>query len=252
MSGRRWPRCSSTACVWACGCSPIPRVIYGLGERYDGNIHTRDLETDTPYNTYTRAGLPPTPIALPGAASLQATLAPGADRRAVLRGHRQWRWHRITSRPRWRNTTWRCARTCSKLGVHPAARSRCRPRRGRIMTMSATAEASSASRASRARANRPWRARSRRRCARVDWRVLLTREPGGTPLAERLRARGARARRRAHQRAGRDAADVCGARDPPGESDPSGAAGRQVGDLRSLHRCHARLSGCRARGRSRS
>jgi UPF0755 protein len=53
-----------------------PTVIYGLGERYDGNIHTRDLETDTPYNTYTRAGLPPTPIALPGAGSLQATVHP--------------------------------------------------------------------------------------------------------------------------------------------------------------------------------
>ena len=53
-----------------------PTVIYGLGERYDGTIHTRDLETDTPYNTYTRTGLPPTPIALPGAASLQAAVHP--------------------------------------------------------------------------------------------------------------------------------------------------------------------------------
>jgi UPF0755 protein len=53
-----------------------PTVIYGLGERYDGTIHTRDLETDTPYNTYTRAGLPPTPIALPGAASLQSVMHP--------------------------------------------------------------------------------------------------------------------------------------------------------------------------------
>jgi UPF0755 protein len=53
-----------------------PTVIYGLGDRYDGNIHTRDLETDTPYNSYTRAGLPPTPIALPGAASLRAALHP--------------------------------------------------------------------------------------------------------------------------------------------------------------------------------
>src|SRR5580704_17992601 len=56
-----------------------PTVIYGLGESYDGHIHTRDLETDTPYNTYTRAGLPPTPIALPGAAALQATLHPAAS-----------------------------------------------------------------------------------------------------------------------------------------------------------------------------
>lgn len=55
-----------------------PTVIYGLGDRYDGKIHKRDLETDTPYNTYTRSGLPPTPIALPGQQSLNAALAPAA------------------------------------------------------------------------------------------------------------------------------------------------------------------------------
>ncbi|TFW09416.1 endolytic transglycosylase MltG [Oxalobacteraceae bacterium OM1] len=53
-----------------------PTVIYGMGEKYTGNIRRRDLETDTPYNTYTRAGLPPTPIALPGAASIAAALNP--------------------------------------------------------------------------------------------------------------------------------------------------------------------------------
>ncbi|MEC5160830.1 MULTISPECIES: endolytic transglycosylase MltG [unclassified Janthinobacterium] len=53
-----------------------PTVIYGMGERYDGKIRKRDLEGDNPYNTYTRAGLPPTPIALPGAQSLTAALAP--------------------------------------------------------------------------------------------------------------------------------------------------------------------------------
>jgi UPF0755 protein len=53
-----------------------PTVIYGMGSRYDGKIHKKDLETDTPYNTYTRAGLPPTPIALPGVASLAAALTP--------------------------------------------------------------------------------------------------------------------------------------------------------------------------------
>ena len=53
-----------------------PTVIYGLGESYDGRIHTHDLTSDTPYNTYTRAGLPPTPIALPGAAALQAAMHP--------------------------------------------------------------------------------------------------------------------------------------------------------------------------------
>jgi UPF0755 protein len=55
-----------------------PTVIYGLGDRYDGKIHKRDLETDTPYNTYTRTGLPPTPIALPGQQSLNAALSPAA------------------------------------------------------------------------------------------------------------------------------------------------------------------------------
>jgi UPF0755 protein len=53
-----------------------PTVIYGMGNRYDGKIHKKDLETDTPYNTYTRTGLPPTPIALPGVQSLTAALAP--------------------------------------------------------------------------------------------------------------------------------------------------------------------------------
>jgi UPF0755 protein len=53
-----------------------PTVIYGLGEKFDGNLRKRDLETDTPYNTYTRTGLPPTPIALPGMASIEAALHP--------------------------------------------------------------------------------------------------------------------------------------------------------------------------------
>ena len=53
-----------------------PTVIYGLGDAYDGNIRRADLRRDTPYNTYTRAGLPPTPIALPGRASLRAAVTP--------------------------------------------------------------------------------------------------------------------------------------------------------------------------------
>jgi len=53
-----------------------PTVIYGMGEAFDGNIRKRDLLTDTPYNTYTRAGLPPTPIALPGEDSIRAALDP--------------------------------------------------------------------------------------------------------------------------------------------------------------------------------
>jgi len=57
-----------------------PSVIYGLGARYDGNLRRIDLETDGPYNTYTRAGLPPTPIALPGADAIAAALNPDDSR----------------------------------------------------------------------------------------------------------------------------------------------------------------------------
>ena len=57
-----------------------PTVIYGLGEAFDGNLRKRDLLADTPFNTYTRPGLPPTPIAMPGAASLRAVVQPAASK----------------------------------------------------------------------------------------------------------------------------------------------------------------------------
>lgn len=53
-----------------------PTVIYGMGDTYQGRIHKRDLAVDTPWNTYTRAGLPPTPIASPGRAALLAAVQP--------------------------------------------------------------------------------------------------------------------------------------------------------------------------------
>ena len=55
-----------------------PTVIYGMGDAFDGNIRRRDLRTDTPYNTYTRGGLPPTPIALPSAEAVTAVMHPAA------------------------------------------------------------------------------------------------------------------------------------------------------------------------------
>lgn len=57
-----------------------PTVIYGMGAQYKGNIRKRDLLTDTPYNTYTRNGLPPTPIAMPGFASIEAALHPASTK----------------------------------------------------------------------------------------------------------------------------------------------------------------------------
>ncbi|MGF6712537.1 UPF0755 protein [Luteibacter sp. W1I16] len=65
-----------------------PTVIYGMGPAYAGNIHKSDLTADTPYNTYTRMGLPPTPIALPGRAAIQAALHPaeGKELYFVARG----------------------------------------------------------------------------------------------------------------------------------------------------------------------
>ena len=57
-----------------------PSVIYGLGAAFDGNLRKRDLQADTPYNTYLRTGLPPTPIAMPGKAALLAAVHPDATK----------------------------------------------------------------------------------------------------------------------------------------------------------------------------
>jgi UPF0755 protein len=57
-----------------------PTVIYGLGARFDGNLRKKDLQTDTPWNTYTRGGLPPTPIAMPGKAALLAAVQPAQSK----------------------------------------------------------------------------------------------------------------------------------------------------------------------------
>ena len=57
-----------------------PTVIYGMGDTFDGNLRRRHLQADTPWNTYTRAGLPPTPIAMPGKASLLAAVHPASTK----------------------------------------------------------------------------------------------------------------------------------------------------------------------------
>ena len=57
-----------------------PTVIYGMGANFDGNLRKKDLQTDTPWNTYTRGGLPPTPIAMPGKAALLAAVQPASSK----------------------------------------------------------------------------------------------------------------------------------------------------------------------------
>ena len=57
-----------------------PTVIYGLGPQFSGNLHKSDLQNDTPFNTYTRAGLPPTPIAMPGRKALLAAVQPAQSK----------------------------------------------------------------------------------------------------------------------------------------------------------------------------
>lgn len=64
-----------------------PTVIYGMGEHYQGNIRKKDLLTDTPYNTYTRNGLPPTPIAMPGQAAIDAALHPAKTKALYFVGN---------------------------------------------------------------------------------------------------------------------------------------------------------------------
>ena len=64
-----------------------PTVIYGLGETFDGNLRRRDLLADTPFNTYTRTGLPPTPIAMPGVAALRAAVRPQPTRALYFVAH---------------------------------------------------------------------------------------------------------------------------------------------------------------------
>ena len=207
-----------------------------MGSAYDGNIRKRDLETDTPYNTYTRAGLPPTPIAMPGSAALEAAAHPGAGRRAVFRRpRRRQRRHRVLAGPRRAQNARRAASTSCGAGDER----RCT--RGR---------ASSRSKAARAPASPPCSRRCARCCRRSGIEVVCTREPGGTPLAEAIRELLLDPRQGAVRR-NRTAADVRLARAAGARDDPAGAAARRLGGQRPLHRCQLRLPGRRPRRRHR-
>ncbi len=142
-----------------------PTVIYGIGAAYDGNIRRRDLETDTPYNTYTRDGLPPTPIALPGRPALEAATRPAAGDALyfVARGDGS---HEFSPTLDEHN----------RAGAEvPAA---AQPMSGRLITLEGGEGAGKSTVLAALRA----------RLAAHGIEVVVTREPGGTPFGEAVRA----------------------------------------------------------------
>ena len=151
-----------------------PSVIYGLGESFDGNLKKIHLTTDGPYNTYTRAGLPPTPIAAPGLRFAARGAAAGADPGAVLRRARQ-RQQRILAHAR---------RAQSRRAKIPAewptlnSRRAVVAARGKFITLEGVDGAGKSTHVA-------WIAE---RLRAGGHEVVVTREPGGTPLAEKLRA----------------------------------------------------------------
>ena len=143
-----------------------PTVIYGLGAAFDGNLRKRDLQADTPYNTYLRTGLPPTPIAMPGQAVAARRGAAGADQGALLR------------RPRRRQQRVQRDARRAQSGGQP------------LPAQAGPVVAGTLHHLRRHRRRRqvdPHRADRRARCARAGRTVVCTREPGGTALAEQLR-----------------------------------------------------------------
>ena len=157
-----------------------PTVIYGLGERFDGNLRKVDLLTDTPFNTYTRTGLPPTPIAMPGKASLLAAVRPADQQCAVFRRPRR-RQQRLQRRPGGAQPggqpvparQGRLQLSMDETGAGGPQRSR-----GRFITVEGIDGAGK---------SQPHRRRWSSACSATAAAVVATREPGGTPLAETLR-----------------------------------------------------------------
>ena len=201
-----------------------PTVIYGLGEAFDGNLRKRDLQADTPYNTYTRAGLPPTPIALPGLASLRAAVRPEPTQGAVLRGPRRRQRRSVFS---------------ETLAEHNRAVNQIPARRPSMQRAASSPSKASTAPAS-ARTSRPWPTG----CARAATRVVVTREPGGTPLAEQLRELVLHAPMDALTEA---LLVFAARRDHLHERHRAGAGARRHGAVRPLHRRHLCLPGRRPR-----
>ena len=215
-----------------------PTVIYGLGQSFDGNLRRKHLRQDTPYNTYVRRGLPPTPIAMPGSDAIHAALHPEPGPDLYFRCQR-----------RWQPLLFAHLRRAQKGGSTIPAEAQANQRRmsdpsassvaGRFVTLEGIEGAG-------------------KRVTQLEWieamlreagkRVLTTREPGGTPVAEKIRAvlldkgNATMSRRRGA------AVGVCSARRAPGTRHPPRVARRHLGRVRPVYRCDLRLSGRRADG----
>ncbi len=201
-----------------------PTIIYGMGDRYDGDIHTVDLRTDGPYNTYTRAGLPPTPIALPSAAVIRATAHPEKTDAIYFVASTKGDGSHVFS---------------ATLEAHNAAVAAYR--------RSSAAQSCAGFRDDEAGGTVVTTGRNRRRrqvhaggaaVGGTAWQGIahvVTREPGGTPLAESIR-RGRADRARGNTAGDRGtAAHVCRASGTSRESCRAQPSGGTLGDLRSLH-----------------
>ena len=146
---------------------------------YDGELHAVDLHTDTPYNTYTRTGLPPTPIALAGRGRDTRLRASAGHRRAVFRRLRPRATAAMCSRPRWSSTTPRSrstSRGSAPRPPEPGAMSAA----ARFMTLEGIEGVGKSTQV----------ALLSQGAHRGRIEHVVTREPGGTPLAEEIRAAG--------------------------------------------------------------
>ncbi len=228
-----------------------PTVIYGMGESFDGNLRKRDLEADTPYNTYTRDGLPPTPIALPGAGVARRRDASAGDAVPVFRLAR--RRHERSSRRTspttiapWQNTRRAAADARVSLAAPAADR---RPIARPPVTAIRPRRPLHHARRHRRRRQEHARAVARRaHRGRAATRVVATREPGGTPLGETLREL------LLHEPMTHDSEALlmfAARREHVDAVIRAGARARRLGAVRPLHRRDVRLPGRRARRSAR-